>query len=581
MFTQIGEYATNAGNIVKLVYGVMSAGTNTVMGAIYGIGEAFAGVASNIQSGLALIYDAFAKVTFGNVSAAYKQAADEIRLSAEATWAASEELGKKSSAAFLSVADGAQLARDGFNGLATSATGAQSAIGATKSTLDAVAASMGAQGAELVKLRAEYDALANGGGLIASADKLAQITALLSKGGPEAQAHAASIGKMREEYELLAASGNIDEARAKLLEIGRAMSGQKSAADAAWEAIRKLEAEYAALNASGNTTGANKKMEEISAALRAMEPAAGGTAKALGDVGKAAGAVAASVQQSSQQIQAAATAMAAYNTIAESGLKLELAKEKAYEASAQAAGREAAALQSKIRQKEIEIKLVEATVKAMNDEADTSIRVAEAKMAEARASKDGLTPELEAELKSRIDLAKAKKIDAEATSLGAEQLRAEITMLRNGTDARDKHSDATRRGAQASGMATQAMRAQEEAMDRLMMKYTMSADYSERQIALLEREAAAAEKAAEAKRKYWNVDKEGFTLNTNGQRAEQTIQSKRSVFEQAKGAGLDEKKALQIADRFIDDLGRYTGWSSTSGMTWQETLQKAIDEELL
>ena len=114
-----------------------------------------------------------------------------------------------------------------------------------------------------------------------------------------------------------------------------------------------------------------------------------------------------------------------------------------------------------------------------------------------------------------------------------------------------------------------------------MMKYTMSADYSERQIALLEREAAAAERAAEAKRKYWNVDKEGFTLNTAGQRAEQTIQSRRSVFEQAKSAGLTEEEAMAIAKRFINDSGQYTGWNKMSGKTWQETLQQAIDKKLM
>ena len=65
----------------------------------------------------------------------------------------------------------------------------------------------------------------------------------------------------------------------------------------------------------------------------------------------------------------------------------------------------------------------------------------------------------------------------------------------------------------------EAVQAQEEAMDRILMKYTMTADYTERQIALLEREAAAAERAAEAYRKKWNMDKEGFSLNTAGERA--------------------------------------------------------------
>lgn len=72
----------------------------------------------------------------------------------------------------------------------------------------------------------------------------------------------------------------------------------------------------------------------------------------------------------------------------------------------------------------------------------------------------------------------------------------------------------------ASGwqMSKEALEAQQEAMDKLLMKYTLSADYTERQIKLLEREAAAAEKAAEAYRKKWNVDKEGYSLNTAGER---------------------------------------------------------------
>ena len=93
VFTQIGEYASTAGNSAKLAYGVMSAGTNTVLGAVYGIGAAFAGVASNIQSGIALIMQAYAKVTFGKMREDFKEAAATIQLSAEATWAASEALG--------------------------------------------------------------------------------------------------------------------------------------------------------------------------------------------------------------------------------------------------------------------------------------------------------------------------------------------------------------------------------------------------------------------------------------------------------------------------------------------------------
>lgn len=72
--------------------------------------------------------------------------------------------------------------------------------------------------------------------------------------------------------------------------------------------------------------------------------------------------------------------------------------------------------------------------------------------------------------------------------------------------------------ATARSSVTEASEKQADAMAKMLMQYTMSAEYSERQIAILEREAAAAEKAAEAKRKYWNVDKEGYSLNTAGER---------------------------------------------------------------
>ena len=234
VFTQIGEYATNAGNIVKLVYGVMSAGTNAVLAAVYGIGSAFAGVASNIQSGLALIYDAFAKVTFGDVSAAYKLAADEIRLSANATMAASEELAKKSTAAFIGVADGANLARDGFAGLATSATGAGNAAAAAAPALDAMATEV-ARVSEEMRKEAEVAYLA--------------IEAQEKKQASDAQ------------------------------------SAQASAEHAA--ALAKLRAEYAALVAGGDLQGAADKLGEINAKLRETPGAAGGAAKAAQDAAAA------------------------------------------------------------------------------------------------------------------------------------------------------------------------------------------------------------------------------------------------------------------------------------------------------
>jgi TP901 family phage tail tape measure protein len=121
-FDKLATYAANTGNSVKLIWGVMSAGANTVLALVYTVGEAFAGVASNIQSGIALMLDGLSKVTFGDVSASFKAAADDMRLSADATWESSKALGDKATETLGQIADSAQLAREGWAGLTESSS---------------------------------------------------------------------------------------------------------------------------------------------------------------------------------------------------------------------------------------------------------------------------------------------------------------------------------------------------------------------------------------------------------------------------------------------------------------------------
>ena len=124
---------------------------------------------------------------------------------------------------------------------------------------------------------------------------------------------------------------------------------------------------------------------------------------------------------------------------------------------------------------------------------------------------------------------------------------------------------------------------QSEAMDRLMMKYTMSANYTERQIALLEREAAAAEKAAAAENKRLGIDKDKFSVDKDGKRIEQYIETKDSVINTAKQRGLTDDQSKALADKFIDSRGNPTGYGSVDtsrGENWGTALQKAIEEML-
>lgn len=270
-FRSIGEHAAMAGNAAQTAYGVMSAGVNTVLGAVYLIGEAFAGVASNIQSGLALIYDAFAKVTFGSVSAAYKQAADDMRLSAEATWAASEELGKKSTAAFIAVADGAQTARDGFAGLAKSATDA-------KPVIDQASKAMADMATELQKT-----AEANAAARKATEEKAAADQAAKQS----ADDNRAAIAQLREEYAALIASGNLQGAAEKLQEINKALQGTPAAAGDAAKAAADAAAQIdAAFGRLGVTSSAALK-EQAAAAQRDYETIKNAGTSTAQDIGSA------------------------------------------------------------------------------------------------------------------------------------------------------------------------------------------------------------------------------------------------------------------------------------------------------
>lgn len=481
VFTQVGEYASTAGNTVKLVYGVMAGGVNTVLAAIYGIGSVFTEVAAIVMTGVAKLRDGLATVTFGKLSADFSKAADDARNAAQGFGDAAQAMRDKAASSLDDAARAAQTAREGFVGLAT------------------------------------------------AADKTAESSAKVGTG-------------VKEMATAVEAAGTVAETAGQ-----KQVQAAKDAASAVAEQrgkVAELRAEYQKQMGLGNLQAAAEVLLKIDQAQKG---------------------VAASAALSSKQIEANAAAIATRNKVAQAGLNLELAQEKASEATARAAGNEAAVVASKIRQKEIEIKIVQATVKAMSDEAAASIRVAEAKLAEARSSKEGLSPELEAELRDRIELAKAKQLEAKATEAGIESLRAEITMLRNGTDARDKHNDATRRSVQARDEATAALERENSAQ--------------ERSIAAQEKAIELKERAAELERKRLGVDKEGFSVGSNGDRITVEAETRESLYEKAKSAGLTPQQADRISKQFIDERGAPAGYASyaqQAGESWSVIVQREI-----
>lgn len=232
-FQRITTFATNAGNAVRMAWGVMSAGTGTVLTAIYGIGSVFAEVASTVMTGVSKLREGLASVTFGGLSESFKLAAEDARISAGAFGAAADALRTKASDALQGVADSAQLARDGWTGLTSAAKDAQRAIPALGKSVQEVAAQIEASGQAAAKAKAAVEAKAE-------SDRKA----------------AESIKLLKQEYENLIRSGNLQEAAKRLLEIDRAQQQLSKSAGKAQETADLLEQAYKNL---GLTTNAELK----------------------------------------------------------------------------------------------------------------------------------------------------------------------------------------------------------------------------------------------------------------------------------------------------------------------------------
>ena len=394
--TRVGEYATNAGNAVKLAWGVMTAGIDGAMAFIYKVTELMVAQFARIQLGAALLIEALSKITFGELSERYKRAADEIRLSAEATAAASQALGEKAKQALEDSAKGAELAREGWAGVTA-------AVSDAKDATDTWALAVANAAAEIER-----------------------------------------AGKVQA------------EATVKAQAAKKAAEDQAAAVSAAKDALAELREEYEAAVRDGNWQKAAELQEKLNQALRGMKGSAQDAAKAAQDIQDAFRQM--GIVSSAALRDQATLSQGLYEKIKASGLATAEDLSKAFKKAAE----------------------------------------------DAIAANKGVAPSwviAEAGVRGyKIAVDEAGRATLEAANKGADGL-----------------------GRLAMGWreSAEAIRAHEDAMDRILMKHKLSADYTERQIALLEREAAAAEKAAEAYRKKWNMDKEGYSLNTAGERINQ------------------------------------------------------------
>ncbi|MDP4074201.1 phage tail tape measure protein [Acidovorax sp. A1169] len=213
-FTRLSEYATNAGNAVKLAWGVMATGANALLAVTYKTAEFVVGHIASIQAAFAVWNDILAKFSFGGISKRFKEVADEVRLSSAATGAAADALGQKASAAFEAAARGAKLAQEGWAGFTKAVEDAPPAVReAAKASeemsksmdlarettetaqraIDAKAASDIAAAGAIGKLRAEYQAAVDTGNWQAAAEVQERLNAALRGTGGGAKEAALAV----------------------------------------------------------------------------------------------------------------------------------------------------------------------------------------------------------------------------------------------------------------------------------------------------------------------------------------------------------------------------------------------------
>lgn len=154
---------------------------------------------------------------------------------------------------------------------------------------------------------------------------------------------------------------------------------------------------------------------------------------------------------------------------AEANLRVQLQLAQQSEQMALFMGNEYEARKAKILQMRIEIEIVAAKVAVQRAEAEGSIAVAQAKLAEMAATNE-VNLVKQAELQTAIKLAQAKLAEADATGKSTLLLQKQLELLTRGTGASDSFGTGLRAlGREQSGLAAETRRANDELQKQLAL----------------------------------------------------------------------------------------------------------------
>lgn len=265
---------------------------------------------------------------------------------------------------------------------------------------------------------------------------------------------------------------------------------------------------------------ARAELERVRAAQAAGKATLDDVAKAELAAGRAAVLYRDALSDQLKIIKAKESALRASLDLEAASVQLAIAQQQAVYELARAKGDEAAAMRAANELRKLEIQLAELSAKAKRAEGEAALATVAAKRAELIAAGQ-LTEAKRLELDAAEKSARVKIKEAEIAEVTAKGLRDLADVHRTlgyeaGRAAVGIDSVNSALGRQRNALANQS-----DAFAEMLMRYTMSANMTERQIALVERETAAIERQNEVRRQRLNIDKEGYSLNTAGERINQ------------------------------------------------------------
>lgn len=171
----------------------------------------------------------------------------------------------------------------------------------------------------------------------------------------------------------------------------------------------------------------------------------------------------------------------------------------------------------------------------------------------------------------------AKAVDG--AYAGLDKGKASLQGLKSEVDKTGKSTrdlkDAADKTKGSSDQVTRAVNDQRTALERLNAE-------REREIAAQEKANELKQRELELYRKKWNIDKEGHSLNTAGERVALTILSRTAVLEMAKGKGLDDAAALRVVDQFEQQYDKPAGiFGGIQGGVNPNEVNRAIADAVL